>query len=91
MTGNYKIFFISTIFSASIIVAQHFSVGAMYYYRVPGAKLFRPQMNVTNEWLSAEIFEEKIQNFLLQSVLSRIKDYVKKMDEEFPTSEEKQE
>ena len=45
-----------------------------------------------SEWNNiSEIFEEKIQNFLLQSVLSRIKDYVKKMDEEFPTSEEKQE
>lgn len=31
----------------------------------------------------SEIFEEKVENFLLQSVLSRVKDYVKKLDEEF--------
>jgi hypothetical protein len=31
----------------------------------------------------SEIFEEKIQNFVLQSVLSRVKDYVKKLDHEF--------
>lgn len=30
-----------------------------------------------------EIFEEKVHNFLLKSVLSRIRDYVKKLDEEF--------
>jgi len=36
------------------------------------------------EWSSMnEIFEEKIQNFLLKSVLSRVQDYVKKIDEEF--------
>ena len=36
------------------------------------------------EWSSLnEIFEEKIQNFILKSVLSRVKEYVKKVDEEF--------
>jgi hypothetical protein len=30
-----------------------------------------------------EIFEEKIENFLLSSVLGRVKDYAKRMDEEF--------
>ena len=43
-----------------------------------------------SEWNNiSEIFEEKIQNFLLQSVLSRIRDYVKKMDEEFAINEKK--
>ena len=32
----------------------------------------------------SEIFEDKIQNFILNSVLSRVKDYLKKIDEEFP-------
>jgi DNA-binding transcriptional ArsR family regulator len=37
-----------------------------------------------SEWNGiSEIFEEKIHNFLLKSVLSRVKDYVKKIDEEF--------
>lgn len=37
-----------------------------------------------SEWNSlSEIFEEKIHNFILKSVLSRIKDYVEKIDEEF--------
>jgi len=41
------------------------------------------------EWNDiSEIFEEKIHNFLLQSVLSRIRDYVKKMDEEFAPDKE---
>jgi len=31
----------------------------------------------------SEIFEEKIENFLLKSVLSRVKDYIGKIDEEF--------
>jgi hypothetical protein len=30
-----------------------------------------------------EIFEEKVENFVLSSVMSRVKDYLKKMDEEF--------
>jgi DNA-binding transcriptional ArsR family regulator len=30
-----------------------------------------------------DIFEEKIENFLFNSVLSRVKEYVKKVDEEF--------
>lgn len=37
-----------------------------------------------SEWSElSEIFEEKINNFILKSVLSRVKDYVKKIDEEF--------
>jgi len=32
----------------------------------------------------SEIFEEKVHNFLLRSVLGRVRDYVKKLDEEFP-------
>ncbi|MBS3123597.1 hypothetical protein J4437_03090 [Candidatus Woesearchaeota archaeon] len=31
----------------------------------------------------SEIFEEKVENFILKSVLSRVKDYVQKIDEEF--------
>ena len=31
----------------------------------------------------SEIFEEKIQNFVLKSVLGRVKDYLQRMDEEF--------
>ncbi len=31
----------------------------------------------------SEIFEEKIHNFILKSVLSRVRDYVKRIDEEF--------
>lgn len=34
-----------------------------------------------------EIFEEKIENFILNSVLNRVKDYLKKVDSEFPHSE----
>jgi hypothetical protein len=37
-----------------------------------------------SEWNSvSEIFEDKIHNFVLKSVVSRIRDYVKKIDEEF--------
>ncbi|MFH0701686.1 MAG: hypothetical protein V2A62_04575, partial [Candidatus Woesearchaeota archaeon] len=32
-----------------------------------------------------EIFEEKVENFVLTQVLSRVKEYMKKIDEEFPT------
>ncbi len=32
----------------------------------------------------AEIFEEKVQNFLVNSVMARVRDYVQKIDEEFP-------
>ncbi len=32
----------------------------------------------------SEVFEEKVQNFILSSVMSRVKDYLQKMDEEFP-------
>ncbi|PIN76754.1 hypothetical protein COV17_01210 [Candidatus Woesearchaeota archaeon CG10_big_fil_rev_8_21_14_0_10_36_11] len=36
------------------------------------------------EWNTiSEIFEEKVHNFLIQSVLSRVRDYVQKIDEEF--------
>ncbi len=36
------------------------------------------------EWnMISEIFDEKIQAFLLGTVLSRVKDYAKKIDEEF--------
>lgn len=37
----------------------------------------------------SEIFEEKVENFILKSVLSRVKDYVQRLDEEF--SEKKEE
>mgnify|MGYP000548382559 CR=1 FL=1 len=43
------------------------------------ANLYR----VTEFGQLSEIFEEKVQNFLLHSVMSRVKDYVKKLDEEF--------
>ncbi|GEM_PF-171659 len=32
----------------------------------------------------SEILEEKIHNFILSSVMSRVRDYVQKIDEEFP-------
>jgi hypothetical protein len=32
----------------------------------------------------SEIFEEKVHNFLVSSVMSRVRDYVQKIDEEFP-------
>ena len=35
----------------------------------------------------SEIFEEKVEGFLLKSVMSRVKDYLKKMDEEFKHEE----
>jgi hypothetical protein len=49
----------------------------------------------------SEIFEEKVENFILSSVIGRVKDYLKKIDEEFvvgthavsgysPLTEEKQ-
>ncbi|NQV91285.1 hypothetical protein HQ489_02320 [Candidatus Woesearchaeota archaeon] len=45
-----------------------------------------------NEWNNlSEIFEEKIHNFLLQSVISRVKDYVVKIDEEFSIIKEEEE
>lgn len=38
------------------------------------------------EWGNlSEIFEEKVEGFLLKTVMSRVKDYLKKMDEEFKT------
>ena len=45
------------------------------------ANLYR----VTEFGQLSEIFEEKVHNFLLQSVMSRVRDYVKKLDEEFST------
>ncbi len=42
------------------------------------------------EWSDvSELFEEKVENFILKSVMSRVKEYVKRLDEEF--SEAKQE
>jgi len=38
----------------------------------------------------SEIFEEKVENFILKSVMSRVKDYLKKMDEEFSESKEEE-
>ena len=35
----------------------------------------------------SEIFEEKVEGFVLKSVMSRVKDYLKKMDEEFKHEE----
>jgi len=40
------------------------------------------------EWNNvSEIFEDKIHNFILKSVISRVRDYVKKIDEEFKEKE----
>jgi len=36
----------------------------------------------------SEIFEEKVEGFILKSVMGRIKEYLKKMDEEFKHKEE---
>ena len=49
------------------------------------ANLYR----VTEFGQLSEIFEEKVENFILTSVMSRIKDYVLKMDEEFPVLRKK--
>jgi hypothetical protein len=35
-----------------------------------------------------ELFEEKVENFILKSVISRVKEYVTKIDEEFSESKE---
>lgn len=41
------------------------------------------------EWNNiSEIFEDKVHNFLLQSVVSRVRDYVQKVDEEFSERKE---
>ena len=58
MAGIYKIFFISTFLVAASVVAQDYSVGKKYFYRFPEKQLYRAQMNVSNEWLSAELFSE---------------------------------
>jgi len=43
------------------------------------------------EWSDiSEIFEEKVENFILKSVMSRVKDYVKKLDEEFSENKEEE-
>lgn len=34
-----------------------------------------------------EIFEEKVQNFVLHSIMSRVKEYVQRIDEEFTVKE----
>ena len=60
MAGIYKIFFISTFLVAASVVAQDYSVGKKYYYRFPEKQLYRAQMNVSNEWLSAELFTDDI-------------------------------
>jgi len=36
----------------------------------------------------SEVFEEKVEGFLLKAVMSRVKDYVEKMDEEFKHEED---
>ena len=42
-----------------------------------------------SEWAEiSEIFEEKIEKFLLNSVLGRVKEYVKKVDSEFSVNED---
>ena len=46
------------------------------------ANLYR----VTEFGKLSEIFEEKVENFLLRSVLSHVRDYVQKIDEEFYSS-----
>ncbi len=38
----------------------------------------------------SEIFEEKIESFILTSVISRVKDYLQKIDEEFKPGERKE-
>ena len=43
------------------------------------------------EWNDvSEIFEEKVENFILKSVMARVKDYVKRIDEEFNESKEEE-
>ena len=39
----------------------------------------------------SELFQEKVENFILNSVLSRVKEYVQKIDEEFMHHEESEE
>ena len=42
-----------------------------------------------SEWNNvSEILEEKVKNFLLHSIISRVKEYSKKIDEEFSAKEE---
>ncbi len=38
----------------------------------------------------SELFEEKVENFILKSVMARVKDYVKKIDEEFSEAKEEE-
>jgi DNA-binding transcriptional ArsR family regulator len=43
------------------------------------------------EWNSvSEIFEDKVENFILKSVMARVKDYVQKLDEEFSENKEEE-
>jgi len=50
------------------------------------ANLYR----VTEFGQLSEIFEEKVENFVLNSIMGRVKDYLKKIDEEFPIGEKKE-
>ena len=44
-----------------------------------------------SEWNEmSEIFEHKIQNYVLEQVVSRVKDYVQKIDEEFAESRQEE-
>ncbi|MBI2102671.1 hypothetical protein HYT55_02435 [Candidatus Woesearchaeota archaeon] len=44
------------------------------------------------EWANvSELFEEKVENFILNSVMSRVKEYVKRIDEEFMHKEDSEE
>lgn len=38
----------------------------------------------------SEIFEEKVENFILKSVMGRVKDYVQRLDEEFSEKREEE-
>lgn len=54
--------------------------------RLKDLHLIETQSNLykITEWNElTEIFDEKIKNFLLNSVLNRVKEYVQKVDEEF--------
>lgn len=50
------------------------------------ANLYR----VTEFGQLSEVFEEKVENFVLNSIMGRVKDYLKKIDEEFPIVEKKE-
>ena len=43
------------------------------------------------EWNNfSELFEEKVENFILKSVMARVKDYVQRIDEEFSEAREEE-